>query len=70
MSTPCLSHHMQEGSAGSTSDSNADYVIEPLPGLETIVEELQREDGYNEINDFLSSLLNLEQFMVFDLSVY
>ncbi|MFS8005955.1 putative S1 domain, nucleic acid-binding, RNA-binding domain, S1 [Helianthus anomalus] len=39
----------QDGSAGSTSDSTADYVIEPLPGLETIVEELQREDGIIDI---------------------
>lgn len=39
----------QDGSAGSDSDSTADYVIEPLPGLETIVEELLREDGIIDV---------------------
>lgn len=37
----------QDGSVGSSSETAADYVIEPLQGLETIVEELQREDGYD-----------------------
>lgn len=35
---------MQDGSADSSLD---DYVIEALPGLETIVAELLREDGYD-----------------------
>lgn len=39
----------QDGSGGSDSDSTADYVIEPLTGLETIVEELLREDGIIDI---------------------
>ncbi|KAK1429003.1 hypothetical protein QVD17_11202 [Tagetes erecta] len=39
----------QDGSAGSTSDNAADYVIDPLPGLETIIEELQREDGIIDV---------------------
>ncbi|KAI3688393.1 hypothetical protein L1987_82105 [Smallanthus sonchifolius] len=39
----------QDGSADSSSDSTTDYVIEPLPGLETIIEELQREDGIIDI---------------------
>ena len=49
MFSDCEFHslYIQDGSAGSDSDSAADYVIEPLPGLETIVEELSREDGYD-----------------------
>ncbi|KAJ9555476.1 hypothetical protein OSB04_010090 [Centaurea solstitialis] len=39
----------QDGSSGSESDSTADYVIEPLPGLETIVEELLQEDGIIDV---------------------
>lgn len=44
-----LCEHLQDGSSSSSSDGSTNYVIEPLPGLETIVEELLREDGYNEI---------------------
>ncbi|CAH1452911.1 unnamed protein product [Lactuca virosa] len=36
----------QDDSGGSTSE---DYVIDPLPGLETIVEELKREEGIIDI---------------------
>ncbi|CAI9259424.1 unnamed protein product [Lactuca saligna] len=36
----------QDNSGGSTSD---DYVIDPLPGLETIVEELKLEEGIIDI---------------------
>ncbi|GJU22458.1 30S ribosomal protein S1-like protein [Tanacetum coccineum] len=37
----------QDGSAD--SDGNSDYVIEPLQGLETIVQELQQEDGIIDV---------------------
>ncbi|GKA35170.1 hypothetical protein Tco_0721661 [Tanacetum coccineum] len=40
-------HYLQDGSAD--SDGNSDYVIEPLQGLETIVQELQQEDGIIEV---------------------
>ncbi|KAL8245608.1 hypothetical protein R6Q59_011866 [Mikania micrantha] len=40
----------QDNLAGSNLDNTTDYVIEPLPGLETIIEELQREDGIIDIN--------------------
>lgn len=36
---------MQDDSSSSSSDGTTDYVIEPLSGLETILEELLREDG-------------------------
>ncbi|KAL4591155.1 hypothetical protein LXL04_004105 [Taraxacum kok-saghyz] len=39
----------QDDSGGSSSDGTSDYVIEPLPGLETIVQELQREDGVIDV---------------------
>jgi hypothetical protein len=35
--------YLQDGSAAPSSDSGR---IEPLPGLETILEELLQEDGY------------------------
>ncbi|KAI3791172.1 hypothetical protein L2E82_04835 [Cichorium intybus] len=35
--------------SGSSLDSTADYAIDPLPGLETIVEELQREEGVIDV---------------------
>lgn len=57
--TEIIANHLQDGSAGSSLDNTPDYLIEPLPGLETIIEELQREDGYNEIYDLLTILLNL-----------
>ncbi|KAI3822990.1 hypothetical protein L1987_10593 [Smallanthus sonchifolius] len=38
-----------DGSTDSSSDSTTDYAIVPLPGLETIIEELQREDGIIDI---------------------
>lgn len=37
-------HLVQDSSADSNLD---DYVIDPLPGLETIVAELLQEDGYD-----------------------
>lgn len=43
-----IANHLQDGSAGSSPDNTTDYVIEPLSGLETIIQELQREDGYNK----------------------
>jgi hypothetical protein len=35
--------YLQDGSAAPSSDSDR---IEPLPGLETILDELLQEDGY------------------------
>lgn len=38
---------LQEASVDTNSlDSDGNFVIEPLPGLETIIEELMQEDGY------------------------
>jgi hypothetical protein len=38
-----IKFYLQDGSAAPSSDSGR---IEPLPGLETILEELLQEDGY------------------------
>jgi hypothetical protein len=38
-----IKFYLQDGSAAPSSDSDR---IEPLPGLETILDELLQEDGY------------------------
>ncbi|XP_071696671.1 uncharacterized protein [Rutidosis leptorrhynchoides] len=39
----------QDGSSNSSADDTGDYVIEPLSGLETIIEELLQEDGIIDV---------------------
>nr|XP_043638288.1 30S ribosomal protein S1-like [Erigeron canadensis] len=39
----------QDDSSNSSSDGTTDYVIEPLSGLETILEELLREEGIIDV---------------------
>lgn len=49
---------IQDGSVGyDSADTNNGYDIEPLPGLETIFEELLREDGYVLIITYLRFIL-------------
>lgn len=75
-----VSHLLQDGSTGPDSLRTSDsYDIEPLPGLETIFEELLQEEGYdliiarlvkNSCWDFRDTFVTFVYFLLLCSSLY